>query len=128
MVLENRADGQFNLARLEPNPILIEAIPRRRPKPTYTPLDNTGDSYRLKVEDTQTHNEFIVSISGTVAGMWTITVSQIQPILERIGRVINDKLAGQADGEYQITSNDGETVSDIISKINSGELFGDSRT
>jgi len=128
MVLENRADGQFNLARLEPNPILIEAIPRKRPKPTYTPLDPVGDGYRLQVEDTQTHNKFIVSISGTVAGMWTTTVSQIQPILERIGRSINDKLAGQADGEYKITSNDGETVSDITSKINNGELFGAPRT
>ncbi len=123
MVLENRADEQFNLTRIDPNPFLIEAIPRRRPRPIFTPLDNTGDGHRLQVEDVETHKKFIVSISGTVAGMWTTMVNQVQPILERLGRAINDKHVGKADGEYKITSNDGETVNDIVSKIYRGELF-----
>jgi len=115
--LEGRADEQFNLIRFEPNPILIEAIPKRRQKPQYTPLDSTGDNYRLQVEDMETHNKFIVAISGTVAGMWTTMVNEVQPILERIGRAINDKSAGRADGEITITSDSGDTVSDVISKI-----------
>lgn len=123
LVLQGRADEQFNLVRIDPNPSLIEAIPKRRPKPTFIPLDSTGDSYRLQVEDTQTHNTFIVAISGTVAGVWTTVVDEVQPILERLGRAINDKTAGQADGEFQVTSSDGDSVSDVISKIYRGELF-----
>jgi hypothetical protein len=122
LVLESRADEQFNLTRIDPNPTLIEAIPKRRPKPIFTPLDSTGDSHRLQVEDTQTHNKFVVAISGTVAGMWTTMVSEIQPVLERIGRAINDKSGGHADGEFSITSESGETLSDVVSKIYKGVI------
>jgi hypothetical protein len=58
-----------------------------------------------------------VSISGTLAGLWTTRVDQLWPILERIGRAINDKMQGQADGEYAITSEQGQTVDEIIDKI-----------
>lgn len=122
LVLEGRADARFNLVRIDPNPTLIEAIPKRRPKPTFTNLDKTDDNHRLQVEDTQIHNKFIVAISGRAAGLWTTMVSEIQPLQERIGRAINDKSAGHADGEFTITHDSGTTVNEVISKIYRGEF------
>jgi hypothetical protein len=55
LILESRADERFNLVRLDPDPVSIEEIPRRRPKPAAQHLDSTGDSYRLQIEDVETH-------------------------------------------------------------------------
>jgi nucleoside 2-deoxyribosyltransferase len=125
LILEDRADGQFNLTRIDSNPVLIEQIPKRRPRANVTNLDSTGSVEQLMFEDAQTKNKFVVGVSNSLFGIWGITSAQNKKkAVERIGNAINSKFEGQAKDKYLVDSNsDGRDIEKVIRKINLGELF-----
>jgi hypothetical protein len=125
LILGDRADQKFNLTQIDPNPILIESIPKWRQQAKSEVLSPNGaDAARVQFEDRETHNKFIVNISHTLLSMWPgANREETLQYFIRLGNAINRKLEGKSDGEYKFTTYDGITdFEDAIDKVYRGEL------
>lgn len=119
--LEPRQDGRFNFMQIEPTPMRIERTPKKRPQPTVTSVQWDGDGTRVKVEDADTGNAFLLTISGSLlATMGSLYGQDRNQYFFKIANAINDYYAGNPGSDFSFTTfntNEALKMEEVVDSI-----------